>query len=343
MSRTAVVVTAVVAVVALATSAWAFYAFTTTTANRAITARSLVAPTGPTATVAGSTTVNLAWTAASNVTGAQYAVTNTVDNHVACTVTATATGCSDTAALPGVANTYSIRTTLTGSTWVSSAVAATSAATPDLLAITDTALAAIGTQTAGVSFAVKVTAKKWNGTALATDTAYTGNNKAVTWSGLTNSPNASTPTYPNSSVSFTSGVSTTNLNVIAVNAASQTLSIAEGPRTGSATFTVNPGGTLSFTSTSASCPNGGSTPNGTTSWTAKVSRGAQDAFGNTVSTTPSVAVTITSNKGSLTPSSLTIASGASESSGSFTLTPGTGTTAVTASATGFTDATCSVK
>jgi hypothetical protein len=119
-SRAAVVGTAVVAVTGVATAAIAYYALTSTTSNGTATARTLASATAPSATVVSSTQVNLAWTLpSSQVPGAIYAVTNTVDGHVACTVT-TAT-CSDTAALPGVANTYSLRTSLTGSTWLSPA------------------------------------------------------------------------------------------------------------------------------------------------------------------------------------------------------------------------------
>jgi hypothetical protein len=347
--RAGVVVIAAVAAAAVATGAWAYYAFTSSPSARTVTAASLSAAGAPAATVAGSTSVNVAWTLpSSNLTGATYVVTNTTDNHTVCTVAATVSSCSDTAALPGVANAYSIRTTLPGTSWATAATAFSSAATPDVLSITNAAGGAIGSQAAGTAFGLKVTAQKWGGSGLVTDTAYAGNNKAMTWSGLGTSPGGTAPAYPITAVDFSSGVSEA-LTATAYNAGSATLTVAEGPRSGSASFTVAAGTpTLRFTSANVACTPGVTitidSAGGT--FSAKVSRD-QDAYGNTISTsgTPSVTVAASGNKGTLTGSPLAFANnGAKETSTAFTYTANAkGTIDVTASATGFDPAVCTIK
>jgi hypothetical protein len=342
-SRAAVVTTAVVAVTGVATAAVAYYALTSTTSNGTATARTLASATAPSATVVSSTQVNLAWTLpSSQVPGAIYAVTNTVDGHVACTVTTAS--CSDTAALPGVANTYSLRATLSGSTWVSPATTFSSAATPDVLTLTTAAGGTIGTQTAGTAFGIKVTAQKWSNGSLVTDTAYTGSGgsaKTFAWSGLPTSPDGTAPAYPATSVSFSSGVSTTALNVTAYDAGANTLTATEGARTGSASFTVNAAGAaLRFNGTSSAC---GSTT-AITTLTGKISRDLDD-YGNTAtfSGAPTVALGPT-NKGSFNPTSVSFANNGAKDTGTFTYTAsGSGNVTLTATATGYVTGTCAVK
>jgi hypothetical protein len=341
--RGAVVATAAAAAVAVAVPAWAYLTLTSNSDTATLTARSLVAPTSPTATPVSSTSVNLAWSAASQITGAQYVVTNTLDNHVACTVTTTS--CTDSAALPGVANTYSAKALLPSSTWASAATTFSSAATPIRFSVTTFGGAPIGTQTAGAQFNVKVTAQKWNGNAIATDSTYTGS-KTVVWSGLAASPNGTPPIYPTTTLSFgtgaTAGTTTAStLNVTPFAAGAATLTVTEGPRNGSATFTVNAATPeLRFTGTSSAC--GSATT--ITSLTGKISRDL-DIYGNaaTFSGTPTVALGPT-NRGSYSPTSVSFATGTAKDSGTFTYTAtGNGNVTLTATSTGYVAGSCSVK
>jgi hypothetical protein len=102
------------------------------------------------------------------------------------------------------------------------------------LAATETA----GTQVTGLT----LTAEDANGNVV---TAFI-NSKSITWSGPTNSPNGTPPTLPAGTVSFSSGVSTTALNVTFTDAGSQTLTATDQSLTGSATTTVSPGTASKF-------------------------------------------------------------------------------------------------
>lgn len=93
--------------------------------------------------------------------------------------------------------------------------------------------------TAGTPVSVTLTEQDVNGN---TETSNSGN-QTITWSGPQNSPNGAHPTLPGGTVSFSSGVSTTALNVTFTDAGSQTLTATDGSsRTGSATTTVNGAG-----------------------------------------------------------------------------------------------------
>jgi hypothetical protein len=94
------------------------------------------------------------------------------------------------------------------------------------------------TETAGTQVTnVTLTAEDQNGNVV---TGF-ANSKSITWSGPTNSPNGTAPTLPTGTVSFTSGLSTTPLNVTFTDAGSQTLTATDQSLTGSATTTVSPG------------------------------------------------------------------------------------------------------
>lgn len=101
--------------------------------------------------------------------------------------------------------------------------------------------------TAGTQFTVtSLTARDaYNNVA----TGYAGT-KTIVWSGPSNAPNGTAPTFPATSVAFTAGVSTTTLNATLVKAESATLTASQtaGP-SGSASITVNPGSAskLAFT------------------------------------------------------------------------------------------------
>ncbi len=102
------------------------------------------------------------------------------------------------------------------------------------LAATETA----GTQVTGLT----LTAEDANGNVV---TSFI-NSKTIVWSGPANSPNGTAPTLPTGTVSFTSGVSTTALNVTFTDAGSQTLTATDSSLTGSATTTVSPGAASKF-------------------------------------------------------------------------------------------------
>ncbi len=107
-------------------------------------------------------------------------------------------------------------------------------------------VAITGTQTAGTSFAVTITAKLPSGP---TDTSYSGA-KSVVFSGPANSPNGTAPTYP-ATVTFTNGAGTATITLF--NAApSTTLTATAGAITGTSTaFQVKPAAVpLAFTT----CP-----------------------------------------------------------------------------------------
>lgn len=350
MRRAATVAAATAAVVAVAVPAWAYYALRSNTVSRSFTAATLAAPVSPKATVVSATSVTVSWTLpAGQVAAAQYAVTNTTDNHAVCT--AAAASCTDTAALPGVVNAYSVRTVLPGSTWASAATAfSTPAATPPVLSLARSTGAALGTLTAGTPVTLRVTAQRWSAGSLVTDTTYAGT-KTLAWGGLTASPDGTAATYPATSVAFTSGASTTTLSLTAVDAGAATLTVTEGARTGSASFTVDAGTpALRFTNGTPSCDTGSVSISQTGTFVAFVSRD-RDAYGNTVSTsgTPTVTVSAPGNaKGSVTSGgTLTFATnGAKETSGAATYTAAgkdTNGVTVTASAPGYVSGTCSVK
>jgi hypothetical protein len=99
--------------------------------------------------------------------------------------------------------------------------------------------------TAGTSFTVtSLTARDaWNNTA----TGYTGSH-TIAWSGPSNAPSGTAPTFPATAVSFTAGVSTTSLSATLVKAESTSLTAAATTPTlsGSASITVNPGTATNF-------------------------------------------------------------------------------------------------
>jgi hypothetical protein len=103
-------------------------------------------------------------------------------------------------------------------------------------------LANPGGQTAGASFGDTVTALDQNGN---TATGYSGS-ELVVFTGPSNAPNGTAPTYP-ASVTFTSGVGTPT-GITLVNAETTTLTATQGSITGvSNNFTVGAGSASSFT------------------------------------------------------------------------------------------------
>jgi hypothetical protein len=167
-----------------------------------------------------------------------------------------------------------------------------------------------GTRTAGTSFSETITAlDTWGNTA----TGYSGP-QTLTFSGPSNSPNASTPTYP-SSVTFTSGVGTATVTL--VDAQSTTLTATQGSVTGTSTsFTVSP----SATAASFTVGNPGTRTAGTAF---SVSVTALDPYGNTA-TGYSGSKTLTFSGPSNSPNN-----SAPTYPGSVTFTSGVGTPTIT--------------
>jgi hypothetical protein len=130
------------------------------------------------------------------------------------------------------------------------------------------------TQTAGTAFNDTITAIDTYGN---TVTAYTGS-KPITFSGPSNSPNATAPTYPSSPVTFTAGVYTASIKL--VDAQSTTLTATQTGSSPSITgtsgsFTVNPLATASgFTVATPATQTAGTAFNDTIT--------AIDTYGNTV-------------------------------------------------------------
>jgi hypothetical protein len=157
--------------------------------------------------------------------------------------------------------------------------------------------------------------------------------------------------YPATSVAFTNGVSTTALNATAFTSGSQTLMVNQGSSTGSGTFTIaNANPILRLSSDSPSCSSGTITITQSGTYTGRVTRLAEDTYGNTAtfSGTPTVTVSVPNNaKGSVAGGSLTFGSGtAAETSAAFTYTASgkdTNGVTLTATATGYAPATCLIK
>ena len=123
-----------------------------------------------------------------------------------------------------------------------------------------------GTQTAGTAFGATINAVDTYGN---TVTSYAGS-KTLTFSGPSNSPSGSSPTYPGRTT-FTSGVGTPSITL--VDAQTTTLTATSGSVTGtSGSFVVNPGSPGSFAVTNPGTQTAGTPFNVTIT--------ATDQFGN---------------------------------------------------------------
>ena len=124
-----------------------------------------------------------------------------------------------------------------------------------------------GTQTAGVAFNETITALDSYGNAA---TGYTGA-QAIAFSGPSNSPSGTAPTYP-ASVSFTAGVGTASITL--TDAQTTTLTATQGTISGtSGSFTVNSTGTTTKFALSTPSPTAG------TAFSETIT--AVDTYGNT--------------------------------------------------------------
>ena len=169
------------------------------------------------------------------------------------------------------------------------------------------------TRTAGVSFAVVMTATT-NGVTV--DSSYTGT-KTITFSGPGSSPSGAAPVYP-ATVNFVAGVGTATVTL--VRAETVSLQATDGTRVGATSVTVAAAtaARLGYTGSTPSCAAGSVIVGNGGTFTSFVT--LFDTYGNPA--TASVAQVIAlasapSGTGTLTPTSLTVPAGSSQTSETF--------------------------
>jgi hypothetical protein len=335
-----VVVAALVAVVVLgSTVAGAAWGPAGSGSGRS-TGLSLGLPTSVGASPTSSTSVQITWAApgGSSASPSQYAVRRTAPTTATvCTVSAPTTTCNDTGLTASTTYSYTVEARV-GTNWSSGQTTAVNATTPAPPTL-NVALAVAGNKTAGTAFNVTLTATT-NGTT--TNTAYTGV-KTINFSGPSNAPSGTAPTYP-ATVTFATGVGTASITLRA--AQTTTLAATDGTISGSISVTVVAGTAtqLKYSSSSSDCSSGSVTVGNRGSFTTKVT--AYDAWLNPkAGTARSVALTRSPARGSWSSTPLSILAANSETTTSSTYTRAAGNTNVTVSAatSGLTSATCIVR
>jgi hypothetical protein len=281
-------------------------------------------PTNTQATATSSSSIHITWSApaAPSAAPSQYVVRRTTPTTATvCTVTIPATlACDDTGLTASTTYSFTVEARV-GSNWSSGQTATFSATTPgppNFLV----QLLAPGSKNAGTAFQVQLTATT-NG--VTTDTNYSGSH-AITFSGPHNSPGGNAPTYP-ATVTFVNGVSQPNPSVTLFDAETVALNATDGTRSGSLTVTVVPvaASQLRYTTSNPSCASGTVIVGNGGTLTSYVS--LLDKYSNTTTAASSTTITLTpspTGTGTLSPTSLTVASGASQTSGSLTFTGPTG-------------------
>jgi hypothetical protein len=309
------VVGALVLVVAIAfgaSNAYAAWVFSSGGAGSS-TSRAVGPSTATNAAAVSSSSIHITWSApaAPSVVPTQYVVRRTAPSSATvCTVSGSTFACDDSGLASNTTYTYTVEARV-GTNWSSGQTAGFSATTNGVptftVAVPPTA------QTAGVSFATVLTATT-NGVTV--DSTYTGT-KTITFSGPGSSPSGAAPIYP-ATVNFVSGVGTATVTL--VRAETVSVQATDGTRVGATSVTVAAGvGTrLGYTSSTPSCAAGSVIVGNGGTFTSFVS--VFDTYGNPA--TASVAQIIAlasapSGTGTLTPTSLTVAAGSSQTSGSF--------------------------
>ncbi|HJP79775.1 MAG TPA: hypothetical protein VJ914_36220, partial [Pseudonocardiaceae bacterium] len=219
--------------------AWAYWNANTSVPTYAV-ADSVGAGGAPTATVSG-TSINLTWSASTTAGG--RAVGGYLVNRYPSASGGTATPAAQgTCAATPVAALTCTEANVPPGTWyytitpVLSAWHGTESPRGNGVSAADTfTLSGATTLTAGTASTLTITAKAGS----QTDPGYTGP-RTLTFSGPNNAPNGTVPAYNNGnpSVTFTNGVATVPITLY--KAESTTLSVANGPVTGSLALTVNP-------------------------------------------------------------------------------------------------------
>jgi hypothetical protein len=314
------VVAVVVSVVFVVLGVAASSAYATWTASGAGAGQSsslrLSTPTSPTATPTSASSVHIAWTppAAPSAAPTQYVVRRTTPSTTTvCTVPGATFACDDTGLSASTSYSYTIESQV-GTNWTSGQSAPFIATTNGLATFILTLPP--GTPSAGTPFTVVVTATT-NGTT--TDVAYTGTH-AVTFSGPSNSPSGNQPTYP-STITFTGGIGSATITL--VTAQTVTLQASDGTRIGGTTTTVAsaPPSTLGYTNSNVSCTSGTLSVGNGGSFISHIS--LFDIYGNSATAATTQAITVAKlpvATGALAPTSLTIAPGTTETTGTFTFT-----------------------
>ena len=328
--RGGVVTVAAVAVLAVALPAAAYYLLSSNATTATATARVLGTPaTGTPSATPGRVTFTVA-PPGSGPAPAGFRVDRTAPSAVSgvCLLGASGGTCTDAAAVAGQTNSYAVYAVL--GNWWSLSPGVVSIAVP---AASYVLAPSTTTPTAGTPFTVTLTARSGS----ATDTAYTGT-KVVSWAGG-QTVGAFPPSYQ-TSVSFTNGVGTATVTLYRSGA--QTLTATDSNAagyTGSATVTVAAATPrLAFSACPATHPRN-------SSFTTTVTRTGTDQYGNGTGTA-AVTVTLAPSSGNakFTTATTTIANGALASpTVTFNTANTTGvTTSLTATATGYVTATCSV-
>jgi hypothetical protein len=339
--RGGVVAATVAAVLAVALPAWAYYALTSNTASRPVTAGSLGTPvTGTPSATATSVTFTVA-APSSGVTPTGYRVDRTAPSAVAsvCTFGTSAGGtCTDSAPVAGQTNAYSVYALI--GAWQSITPATPSVFVPPAVVKSYTLVPSTTTPTAGTAFSVTITAKS----GAATDTAYTGG-KTVNWTGG-QTIGTFPPVYPASPITFTNGVATVNVTLFTAGA--QTLTATD------ANTTAYTGSTPSLTVAAATpalsfsaCTNNAVTVQKNTTLNTTVTRTGNDPYGNSTGTAAVATVTLSpsgsGNAKFASPGTVSFANGAlATGSATYTTANGVATNTITAAATGYTSASCTV-
>jgi len=239
--------------------------------NASASVGTMASPTITQAT-AGAGTVALTWNAVSAPAGGtvKYYVTRAggtvAGNCPSSAATATAsTSCTDSGLAKG---SYSYTVVAVWQSWTT-----TSAATPVSVAsgaLSQFAVSASGSATAGIAFSVTITAEDSSGNAV---TSYTGS-QSLTFSGPSSAPNGTAPAYP-SSVSFSNGVGTASVTLY--DAQSTTLTTTQSAVTGtSGSIAVAAGANHQILASAGSTQTAGSA--------FSVTLTAQDSWGNTPAT-----------------------------------------------------------
>jgi Bacterial Ig domain len=319
---------------------------TTVKVDTVLPTGSVTTPTNG-ATVGGTVTVtsNSADTGGSGVASAQFQVRPTSGSYSSLGAAVTGSPFQTSWDTTGVANgSYDLRVITTdnaGNQVTSSAVTVTVS--------NSFTMSAPSPQTAGNSFSVTITKRS----AGVTDTNYTGSHTIV-FSGPSNAPSGQAPTYP-ASVTFSNGVGTASVTLF--NAETTTLTATEGNTTATSsnivvnaaaaaglTFTnaTNKNGSVTITCTGTvgtsgfSCTNSNASSGNSRFASAKIALidQYQNITTNTTGGAISVSLSSTGGTGQPSPTTLTIANGATTSGGSFTqnMPNGGGAATITATA-----------
>ncbi len=246
----------------------------------------------------GNTAISFTGTQSLTITGA----TNS-PNSTAPTLPTSASFVSGGATVSGIVLTNAVSTNLTVAQ--GSIAGASGAFTVNAGVATSFSVANPGSQVAGTSFSLGLTALD---TYANTATSFTGT-QSLTITGATNSPNSTAPTLPTSGT-FSSGVASVS-GVVLTNAAPTSLTVAQGALTGtSSAFSVSPtanatsGHTLSFTTQTT----GVASATATTVWTTQPAVTVLDTYGNVATAWSSnVGLARATGSGTLTCTSTTIA------------------------------------